>query len=118
MIIYQYTKGLYTKGITKAFSLETNEYYKNVFENFIKSDIPLKLKVGIGIAVCSQEDAFNKKIGRNLALGRIISELVDIGDIKICLNFISFNVYSNRHDFSFEIRFLKDFTGTPRIYRY
>lgn len=116
MIIYQHNKLRLFVRSTKAFLIDDNNLiYKKHFEDFIKSDISLKIKIGIGISYCSKKDEYNRHLGRTLSTSRIQEELVDIVQIKICTEFCTFYLYSNKHSFPFKLRFFKTFLGSPRI---
>jgi hypothetical protein len=117
VVIYQHhNKSMLTNGVTKAFLFNDNlAFYEKLYKDYLISDINLKMKLGIGTSFCSKDDNYNRNLGRVLSASRIKDEMLDIAYIKVCVKFVTFYVYSRENDFSFKIRFLKTFTGSPRI---
>lgn len=120
MIIYEHCVGYriindkLTKGITLAIKFDDNmSVYENLYKNYINSDLNLKMKLGIGMSICSEKDQYSRKLGRLLSASRTQDQMIEIERITVDSYFVTFVLTSE--NFSLKIRFLKTFLGTPRI---
>lgn len=71
-------QGLISKRMkSKAERITVAEIYPSI-QARIDGEVP----IAVGVAGCSKKDNFNKKVGRNMAIGRAISKIFNKEDVR------------------------------------